>query len=110
MIVEKLDIAIHLKNDEQSFNIFFASFLELITNFKNVNIIVNYSEDKGLETENILLLLPHALNHKNNGMSFVVVVQGADADKIPEDLITVPTLEEAIDVVEMENIERDLGL
>ena len=31
-------------------------------------------------------------------------------DDIPEEMIVVPTLDEAGDIVEMEEIERDLGL
>jgi hypothetical protein len=30
-------------------------------------------------------------------------------DDIPEEMIVVPTLEEARDIIEMEEIERDLG-
>jgi hypothetical protein len=38
------------------------------------------------------------------------VGQGINADEIPEDLLVVPTLQEAIDIIDMENIERDLGI
>jgi hypothetical protein len=42
-------------------------------------------------------------------MSFVIVVNGIDADKVPDEIVTVPTISEAEDIIEMENIERDLG-
>jgi len=42
-------------------------------------------------------------------MSFVIVFNGINIDNIPEDIVVVPTLTEAKDIIEMENIERDLG-
>jgi hypothetical protein len=41
--------------------------------------------------------------------SFVVVVGTMSVSKIPDDIATAPTLQEALDIVEMEEIERDLG-
>ena len=42
-------------------------------------------------------------------MSFVIVFEGINYDDIPDQIIAVPTLEEANDIIEMENIEKDLG-
>ena len=42
-------------------------------------------------------------------MSFVIVFDGLNFDDVPDEIIIVPTLEEAKDVIEMENIEKDLG-
>ena len=42
-------------------------------------------------------------------VSFVLVVKGIDADDFPDELNIVPTLIEANDILEMDNIERDLG-
>ena len=33
----------------------------------------------------------------------------ADLDEMPDEIVVVPTLQEAFDVIEMEDIERDLG-
>ena len=42
-------------------------------------------------------------------MSFVVVGSGFNIDIFPEKLNVVPTIKEAEDVIEMEEIQRDLG-
>ena len=41
--------------------------------------------------------------------SFVIVATNVSIDEIDEKLIVVPTLQEARDIIEMEEIERDLG-
>jgi hypothetical protein len=41
--------------------------------------------------------------------SFVVVVGTMSVSQLPEDIATAPTLQEALDIIEMEEIERDLG-
>ena len=46
---------------------------------------------------------------KENGTSFVVLNSSVNADDFDENLNIVPTLQEAQDILEMENIERELG-
>jgi hypothetical protein len=41
--------------------------------------------------------------------SFIIIIPDSDADDYSEELVVVPTLEEAIDVIELEAIERELG-
>ena len=41
--------------------------------------------------------------------SLVVVIPDSDADDYEETLVVVPTFEEALDVLELEAIERELG-
>jgi len=110
MIIQKTDIAIICKSDEKSIDKFFANFSKKITNFKNDNIIIDISDNKGEKTENILLFLQYSKLHRNNGMSFVIVYDGINFDDLPDEIIVVPSLDEAKDLIEMENIERDLGL
>lgn len=110
MIIEKTDIAIILKPSGESIKNFFLDFSENNSNFKDDNLIIDFSEVKGVKTENVLLFLQLSEEHVRNGMSFVIVVNGIDADKLPDTIVTVPTIIEAKDLIEMENIERDLGL
>ncbi len=109
MIIEKTDIATVFRNENLSINDFFSDFSKKYINFKNENIILDFSRTKGVDIENILLFLPNVKQHRNSGMSFVVVFNDIEADQFPDELIVVPTLVEAMDIVEMENIERDLG-
>lgn len=41
--------------------------------------------------------------------SCVIVIPDSDADEYDEELVVVPTFEEALDVLELEAIERELG-
>jgi len=109
MIIEKTDIATIFKNDGKSIELFFKDFSENYTNFADNNIIIEFSDGKGEEKQNILLFLQYSKGHRNNGMSFVIVIDGIDIDDIPDEIIIVPTLVEAHHIIEMENIERDLG-
>jgi len=109
MIVEKTDIAIICKNSEESIELFFNQFSENYSNFANNNIIIEFSDNKGEEKENILLFLQYSVQHQNNGMSFVLVMNGINVDDFPDEITIVPSLTEAKDIIEMENIERDLG-
>ena len=109
MIIEKTDLATIIKSDEISVENFFIDFSKKYTNFIGTNIIVDFSDLKGVKTESILLFLQHSKKHVKNGMSFVIVVNGIDADILPDGLVTVPTITEAKDIIEMDNIERDLG-
>ncbi|MCK5782630.1 MAG: ribonuclease Z [Flavobacteriales bacterium] len=47
--------------------------------------------------------------YKKGGMSFAVVVSNISVDEVDEALSVAPTLQEAIDVVSMEDLERELG-
>ncbi len=106
---KETEIAIIFKNDKKSIIDFFADFSKKYINFKDKNIILDFSNYKEVVIENILLFLPLSEQHRNNGMSFVIIVNGIEVDDVPDEIIIVPSLTEAKDIVEMEDIERDLG-
>ena len=109
MIIKKNKQETILKCDENSISDFFLVFKKKYSTFKNNNIIIDFSDLNGVKTENILLFLRLSENHRNNGTSFVIIVNGIDFDSLPDEIIVVPTLTEARDIIEMEKIERDLG-
>lgn len=82
----------------------------IYSRFKNDNIIVNLTSLKHLKTQDVIEFLQISNQHRRAKHSFVLVSNNMDIDDIPDELIIVPTLQEAYDVVEMEDIERDLGL
>ena len=110
MEVKKTALATIVICKKNTVDDFFVDFLKNYSNFKNENLIVDLSVVKGVKKESILLFLPSAKEHRKNGMSFVVVTSGIHADRLPEEFITAPTIREANDIIEMENIERDLGI
>ncbi len=68
-----------------------------------------FSFDK-LGINDILEFLDLSNTHKAGGQSFVLVTDKLSYDEIPEEISVVPTLQEAKDLIEMEEIERDLDI
>ncbi|MFY7743726.1 MAG: ribonuclease Z [Flavobacterium sp.] len=89
------------------------AFLEKVTtqhnSFKNQNLILDMSMDKSVDLKQIKLFGDLSKTHKKGKKSFVIVADGIDFNAIPAKLTVVPTLLEAHDIIEMEEIERDLG-
>jgi len=59
--------------------------------------------------EELLLFLELSNEHRKGKKSFVIANDAINIEKVPEELIIVPTLMEAGDVIQMEEVERDLG-
>lgn len=88
----------------------FASFLEYVhKDYKDQNLIVDILKYGTLELEELLSFLKLSDKHRKNKKSFVLVNDTINIDRVPEELIVVPTLREAEDIIQMEEIERDLG-
>lgn len=77
--------------------------------YKNYHIIVNLSSLDQISLEDIIEFLRLSNNHRRDKKSFVIVSNKVDLGQMPDELAVVPTLKEAYDIIEMENIERDLG-
>ncbi|WNH10410.1 ribonuclease Z [Thalassobellus suaedae] len=82
----------------------------LYPKFKNDNIIVTLTSLNKLSSQDIVEFLQISNTHRGENHSFVIVSDKVDLDTIPNEIILVPTLQEAYDIIEMEDIERDLGL
>lgn len=79
-------------------------------NMHQQNIVIDLSAFEALKTKHVLEFSElNAYNKEKVLKSFVVVVGTMSVSKIPDDIATAPTLQEALDIVEMEEIERDLG-
>ncbi|MEZ4802722.1 MAG: ribonuclease Z [Gelidibacter sp.] len=77
--------------------------------FKNDNVIVNLSVMNQVSLDNIIEFLDLSNKHRHAKHSFVIVTDKANLDEMPDELVVVPTLKEAYDIIEMEEMERDLG-
>ena len=89
------------------------TFLEKINNqynsFKEYNLIVDISRDETVNSKTIKLFSELSKKHKKAKKSFVIVAENIDFNGISSSMLVVPSLQEAHDVIEMEEIERDLG-
>jgi len=92
-----------------------ATIIELVANIekkyediKGDNIIVNLFSVKEINKAGINDFLALSKKHKTSKKSFVIVTSKISFDNAPEELSIVPTIQEAHDIIEMEEIERDL--
>ena len=93
-----------------------ASVVELVkkidkdyVRFKNDNIIVNLTTLGKVSLLDIVEFLQLSNKHRRAKNSFVIVTDKTNLDETPDEIVVVPTLQEAYDIIEMEEIERDLG-
>ena len=78
--------------------------------FKNDNVIVNLNSLKNVGLQDIVEFLQISNDHRKTKRSFVIVSDKANIDETPDEIVVVPTLQEAYDIIEMEEMERDLGI
>ncbi|MFH4968370.1 ribonuclease Z [Gaetbulibacter sp. M240] len=81
----------------------------LYPKFKGNNIIISLTSLRPIVLEDILEFLQLSNLHRKAKNSFVIVSDKMDLNMVPDEIIVVPTLQEAFDVIEMEEMERDLG-
>lgn len=90
-----------------------ASFLQKVTaeynSYKGHNLILDLSQDGNIDLDMILSFLSLSNKHRKAKKSFVLVAKDLDFNDVPDEMVVVPTLLEAHDIIEMEEIERDLG-
>lgn len=93
-----------------------ADFLDFIQNFKKntecskKNVIVDLRSVEDLNESDLVSFLEISNYHtKKNKKSLVLVNEQVTYDELPDELNLTPTLQEAYDIVEMEEIQRDLG-
>lgn len=89
----------------------FASFIErqVPKKYKGQNVVLNLLKYDSMELPELLQFLKTSTLHRKDKNSFVIVNDAMDIDDIPYEMLVVPTIQEAQDIIEMEEIERDLG-
>ncbi|MEL6812448.1 MAG: ribonuclease Z [Bacteroidota bacterium] len=97
--------------DDRGDAVAFANYLEHIIpkKFEDDHLVIDLLSFDSLELSQLLEFLKISTYHRSSKHSFVIVNNAIDVDDIPMELIVVPTLQEAEDIIEMEEIERDLG-
>lgn len=75
----------------------------------NDNIIIVLNSLDEISSHLVSEFLQCSNTHREAKHSFVIVSDKVNIDAVSEALIIVPTLQEAYDLIEMEEMERDLG-
>lgn len=110
MIIDKEGNMSIIFQENVSLDGFLTNFNGLYSKVKNENIIINLSSFSQLGTTDLLKFLETSNAHRAGKKSFVLVTDKVSYDAVPDELCVVPTIQEAKDIVEMEDIERDLDL
>lgn len=91
----------------------YMQFLEKVTaqyhSFKDSNLIIDITHDKSVDLASLKNFTDLTKAHKKNKKSLVIVADNIDFNKVPTKLQVVPSILEAHDLIEMDEIERDLG-
>ncbi len=91
------------KKDIKSLSVFKHSFLT-----DKYHLIFDLSLLRKVSAE-LLAYLTELSQEIKPERSFIIVIPDSDADDYDENFVVVPTFEEALDVLELEAIERELG-
>ncbi|MFQ3173443.1 MAG: hypothetical protein ACI8W0_000533 [Flavobacterium sp.] len=109
MKVDQKEHTVIIKDTQGDFTSFLMKVTHQYKTFEKHNIIIDLSYHKALTVNDIKLFLLLSQQHKKAKKSFVIVIFDIDYNAIPDMLTVVPSLLEANDIIEMEEIERDLG-
>ncbi|MCE2612554.1 ribonuclease Z [Flavobacteriaceae bacterium D16] len=77
---------------------------------RNDHLIINLFSFSTLTANDILEFLNISNKHRGRRKSFVLVTRKVPFDEVPDEICVVPTIQEARDIIEMEEIERDLEI
>ena len=110
MIFDKDDHATIVFQESPSLPKFLEGLRNSYARIKNDNLIINLTSFNRLSATDLLEFLSLSDKHRAAGHSFILVTKKVSYDEVPEEINVVPTIQEARDLIEMEEIERDLDL
>lgn len=108
MIIDR-DGNITILTQEKDLNAFVQNLEQSYAKFKKDHLIINLTSLDKISLEEILEFLLLSNKHRAAKKSFVIVTEKVNLDQMPDEIVVVPTMHEAYDIIEMEDIERDLG-
>ena len=109
MKVEQKGHTTTIRNTQGSTAEFYHKLNHEYASFKSQNLIIDLSHDKAMTMDDIKVFNEMIEMHTKGKKSIVLVTNSVNFNKVPKNIILVPTILEAHDIIEMEEIERDLG-
>lgn len=89
------------------------AFVENISNqyssYASQNLILDVTHDSSIKEKDLDIFKELSKKHIKAKKSLVVVADNIDFNKVTSSIIVVPSVLEAHDMIEMDEIERDLG-
>ncbi len=109
MKVEEKGNTVIIKDTQGNADAFLLKLTHEHKTFEKRNLILDITLDKNVTLKTINQFKPLSKTHRKGKKSFVIVADGIDFTEVHDSLVVVPTVLEAHDMIEMEEIERDLG-
>ncbi|MGC6525158.1 MAG: hypothetical protein ACON30_02635 [Flavobacteriaceae bacterium] len=109
MKFEIKDTAVIVDQNKQVSSEFFKSFDLNYPKFHSNNIILIIDKTQNSEPDFVNFILKLTKSHQLHKKTFVVVAPQWSQSDISDDIVCVPTLQEAFDLIEMDEMQRDLG-
>jgi len=107
MIIEQHNSTAIITQDKTTITEFSTKLSVLHERFKEVDVIVQLNDATAASMDSLVSL---SETHRLLNLSFVVVSTQLNQDDFEDNFSVVPTLQEAHDYIEMESLERDLGI
>ena len=98
-----------LKDTQGDFQLFLDNVTNQHESYKNQNLILDVTHDKSATIQSIKAFTELSKMHCKGKKSFVIVAENIDFNAVPKSLVVVPSVLEAQDIIDMDEIERDLG-
>lgn len=108
MKTERKENYLLIRIENESITDFSSDLTKRHEKYKEDNVVVDILKFGDLELEELLSFLELSDRHRMEKKSFVLINDAINIDRVPDELIVVPTLQEAEDIIQMEEIERDL--
>ncbi|WP_047415053.1 hypothetical protein [Cellulophaga sp. Hel_I_12] len=96
--------------EKATLKIFLENLNDAYHKIKHDHLIINLFSFSKLSKNDILEFLELSNTHKKANKSLVLVTEIVSYDDVPDEISLAPSIQEAKDIIEMEEIERDLGL
>ena len=109
MKVDQKGHTVTIKDTQGDLDSFRLKLTNEYKTFQKSNIIVDIRQHKKLTIAAVESFLPLSKTHKKAKKSFVLVTSELDFNTVSDQLAVVRSMQEAHDIIEMEEIERDLG-
>lgn len=109
MKVDEKGHTIVIKSTEENSLVFFEKLTQQHEKFKNHNLILDLTHDKSVTIATIKIFKDISKVHKKGKKSVIIVAENIDFNAVPNSIVVVPSLLEAHDCIELDEIERELG-
>jgi len=94
---------------ETSYKSFLNVFESQYNTINNSHLLLDLTSLEPLTTQDVNSLLKWTNQSRKLKKSFIIIIKNIAIDEVSENLVCTPTLLEAQDTFEMEEMERDLG-